>query len=118
MSYAGEVETANEQGTIEIQLSVSCADTSHQAAGLAQQSDQSAFESNPVASKEDASSTTEAKNECADEQSVFGSTPQKFAEAAKAADSMPNEQLVFRESIEAIPNIAQMTASSDESRQV
>ena len=53
------VETANEKLTTEIRPSASRADTSHQAAGLAQQSDQSVFESNPVASKAEATSTTD-----------------------------------------------------------
>ena len=86
---------ADEHCSIEIQPSMSCADTRHHAAGLAQQSDHSAFKSNQQACKADATSTTEAENVGADELSVFDSTPQKSAEAATAAGSMPNEQLMF-----------------------
>ena len=82
-----------EQCLVEIQPSLSCADTSHHAAGLAQQSDYAAFKSNQQACKADAT-WTEAENAGADEQSVVESTPQKSAEAVTAADSMPNEQLV------------------------
>ena len=86
---------ANEQCLVGIQPSMSCADTSHHAAGLAQQSDHSASQSIQQACKADATSTTEAENAGADEQSVVESTPQKSAEAATVADSVPNEQLVF-----------------------
>ena len=50
VSYAGQVETVNEQST---------------------------FESNPATSKADVSSTTEAENAGADGPSVFESTPQQ-----------------------------------------
>ena len=61
VSYGGQVKVANKQ------------------AGLAQLSDQSEFERNRVASKEDATSTTEGENVDANSQSVFESTLQKFA---------------------------------------
>ena len=43
---ARQVETVNERSTFESKTSVSRADTSNQAAGLAQQSEQSTFENN------------------------------------------------------------------------
>ena len=52
--------TASEQSTDESQTSAFRADTSHQVVGLAQQSEQSAFESDRVASKADATTTTES----------------------------------------------------------
>ena len=51
VSYARQVETANAQTTFQGQSSAYRADTSHQAASHAQQSEQSAFESSPEASK-------------------------------------------------------------------
>ena len=46
VSRAGQIEAVNKQSTIESKTSMSRADTSYQVAGFAQQSKQSAFESN------------------------------------------------------------------------
>ena len=55
--------TASEQSTDESHISAFRADTSHQVVELAGQSEQSAFESNPVASNADATTTTESRAE-------------------------------------------------------
>ena len=75
------METANEQSTNEIQPSVSRADASHQAAGLAQRSDHSAFGSNQGATKAD-----------------FNDRGGEM-----------NEHRLYRASREAIPNTPQVT---------
>ena len=62
VSYARQVETANEQTTLKSQYTVIHDVTSHQAASLAQQSEQFAFESSPETSKSDVTSTIEAEN--------------------------------------------------------
>ena len=92
VSYGGQDETPNERVTFESPPSVSRADASHQAADIAQQSEQSAFESNPAESKADVTSTTEVENAGGVGQSVFESTPQESAAAVTAADSVPTEQ--------------------------
>ena len=60
--------TVSEQATFESQTSAFRADISHQAAGVAQQSEQSESENNPAHSKADVTSNTEAESADADEQ--------------------------------------------------
>ena len=93
---------------------MSRADTSHQAEGLAQQSDQSAFENSPVASKAGATSTTrklflDFTGELSfDDSKQIGIDikvdSQMFAATATDADTVPNEDSNVRESNRSMRN--------------
>ena len=65
-------------------------DTRHQAAGFSQQYDKSELESNPVASKEDASSKTEAEN-VDDNNSQFLKVHHKSPQRLRRYVVQPNE---------------------------